>query len=177
MEVMKEIWKQIPGYEGLYEASTLGRIRSMERIASGRWGHSHRRSHILKANNIHNGYQQVKFSIDGIKSQPLVHRLVAKTFIPNPLNLPQVNHKDGNPANNQVDNLEWCTASENCKHRNHVLKKWVGRPKKPVRCLETGIIYESSHHASRALQINCGSIFATCQGKHQKADGMHFEFV
>lgn len=174
---MEEIWKPIPGYEGFYEASAYGRIRSVERIAIGRWGHNHRKSHVLSPNDVHDGYQQVKFSIDGEKSQQLVHRLVAAAFIPNPNNLPQVNHKDGNHRNNSVENLEWCTASENSRHRSRILDKWVGRPKKPVKCIDTGTIYESSHHAGRALQISAGNIFAVCQGKYQTAGGLHFEFA
>lgn len=73
---IKEIWKAIPGYEGIYEASSEGRIRSVDRISKGRWGYATRKSHVLRQNDVHNGYMQVKFSIDGIKSQPLVHRLV-----------------------------------------------------------------------------------------------------
>lgn len=75
---MDEIWKPIPGFEGYYEASNLGRIRSVERIVRGRWGFSRRHSQILKQNNVHHGYRQVRFSIDGIKSQPLVY--IAETF-------------------------------------------------------------------------------------------------
>jgi hypothetical protein len=172
-----EIWKPIPGFEKYYEASSHGRIRSIERIAIGRWGHAHRKSHILKPNDVHNGYLQVKFSIDGNKFQPLVHRLIAETFIPNPNKLPQVNHKDGNPKNNFIENLEWCTAAENSQHRSRVLKKWVGHPKKPIRCLDTEVIYESSHHASRALRISQGGIFSACQGKQQSAGGLRFEFI
>lgn len=172
-----EIWKEIPGYEGYYEASTYGRIRSIERISKGRWGYAHRMPHVLSPNDVHDGYQQVKFSIDGVKSQPLVHRLVAITFIPNPLGLPQINHKDGNKSNNNVENLEWCSAAENSQHRSRVLKKWVGHPKQPVKCLNNGIIYESSHHASRDLGIGQGGIFAVCQGKQATAGGMRFQFA
>ena len=179
MEVvlLAEMWKSIPGYEGYYEASSLGRIRGVDRTVRGRWGAYISRGHILKTNNVHNGYLQVKFSIDGEKTQPLVHRLVAMTFIPNPGNLPQVNHKDGNPANNDMTNLEWCTASENSLHRCRVLKKKVGRPERKVRCIDTGIVYDSSHHAAKALNINQGNIFSVCQGKWNTAGGLRFEFV
>lgn len=173
----KERWKPIPGYEGIYEASTLGRIRSVSRYINGRWGMTFRKSHILSPNDVHDGYQQVKFSINGVKSQPLLHRLVAETFIPNPMNLPQVNHKDGNKSNNRVENLEWCTASENSLHRNRILHRETGRPKRGVICLETGIKYDSSHHASRGMGISQGNIFSVCQGKYQTAGGYHFEFV
>lgn len=172
-----EEWKAIPGYEGYFEASTEGRIRSVSRVAIGRWGSNRRKSHVLTPNTTHHDYQQVKFSIDGKKSQKLVHRLVAMTFIPNPDNLPQVNHKDGNGANNAVNNLEWCTASDNCLHRNHVLHKYVGRAKKPVKCVETGEVFESSYQAARVMNFSQSCIYMTCQGKLQKTGGYHFEFV
>lgn len=174
---MEEIWKPIPGYEGYFEASTQGQIRSVDRIAKGRWGAAKRKSRILTPNNTGNGYQQVKFSIDGNKSQPLVHRLIAETFIPNPNNLPQVNHKDGNKENNRADNLEWCSASYNSTHRCRVLKKEVGRPKRAVRCIDTGKVYKSSHHAARDLNLNQGGIFAVCQGHGETVKGLRFEFV
>jgi len=174
---VNEEWRSIPGYEGYYEASTAGRIRSVDRMQTGRWGEVFHPSHILTPNDVHNGYQQVKFSIEGEKSQPLVHRLIAMTFLPNPDNLPQVNHKDGNPGNNNVSNLEWCTASENSLHRCRELKKRVGRPYRRVRCIDTGKVYESSHHAARELNISQGNIFSVCQGHWSTAGGKRFEFV
>lgn len=173
---MGEIWKPIPGYEGYYEASNCGRIRNVPRLINGRWGPYQLQQHVLKTLNVHDGYLQVKFCIDNHKEQKLVHRLVAETFIPNPQGLPQVNHKDGNPSNNEISNLEWCTASENSLHRCRVLKREVGRPKKKVMCLETGKIYESSHHAARDLHLSQGGIFMVCQGKGMTAGGPHFKF-
>lgn len=173
-----EIWKPIPGFEDYYEASNLGRIRSKERMYIGRWGTPrHLSTHVLKTNNTHNGYLQVKFSIDGVKYQPLVHRLVASTFIANPLNLPQVNHKDGDATNNNAENLEWCTASQNAIHRCHVLKHCSGKPRRKVLCKENKKIYESSHHAARELEINQGGIFNVCNGKQKSTRGLHFKFV
>ena len=174
----KEVWKAIPGYEGFYEASTHGRIRSVDRTAIGRWGNEiFVKSHILRCNNVHNGYQQVKFCINGVREQPSVHRLVAKTFIPNPRNLPQVNHKDGNPSNNCIDNLEWCTASENAKHRCHVLRHFGGRKARKVLCIDTGVIYENSHHASLELGVNEMNIYRVCRGKGRTAGGLKFKYV
>lgn len=132
---------------------------------------------MLTPNTTHHDYQQVKFSIDGKKSQKLVHRLVAMTFIPNPDNLPQVNHKDGNAGNNAVENLEWCTASQNCWHRNNVLNKYVGRPKRPVRCIETGEEFESTYHAAREMKCNQACVYSVCNGKQSHAHGYHFEFI
>lgn len=111
----QEIWKPVPGYEDAYEVSSFGRVRSIARTiyCRNRWGGTISKSFPsrIKAqtNNRNLGYFSI--SIDrGKGSKTLfVHRLVAKAFIPNPDNLPYVNHKDRNPSNNRVENLEWCT--------------------------------------------------------------------
>lgn len=113
---MVEIWKSILGYEGLYEVSNLGRVRSLDRRVSYTNGQVHiHKGRILKP-GVSNGYMQVHLCNNGSMKQPLVHRLVAEAFIPNPDNLPQVNHKDENPSNNNVDNLEWCTSEYNINY-------------------------------------------------------------
>ena len=107
---MEEIWKTIKGYEGLYEVSNLGRVRSLDRCVVYANGQVHiHRGKILRP-GISNVYMQVHLCKCGDMKQPLVHRLVADAFIPNPENLPQVNHKDEDPSNNKVRNLEWCTS-------------------------------------------------------------------
>ena len=112
---MEEIWKDIKGYEGLYQVSNLGRVKSLERVVD--YGHMKcvRKGRIVKQFNTKD-YNNVKLHKDGIRTIYLAHRLVATAFIPNPDNLPVVNHKDGDKTNNCVDNLEWCTASDNVKH-------------------------------------------------------------
>lgn len=109
----KEIWRDVVNYEGLYQVSNLGRVKSL--ISKEK---------ILKQNLDYYKYSYVQLWKDGIGKKIKVHRLVAETFIPNRQNKPQVNHKDGNKLNNHVDNLEWCTGSENIKHAlAHGLKK------------------------------------------------------
>lgn len=173
----QEIWKPIPGYEDYYEASSFGRIKRLSGWRNGRWGKQRVEEKILTPHDCGRGYCQVKFCVNGVRSQPSLHRLIAEAFIPNPDNLPQVNHIDGDKLNNHVDNLEWCTCAENSQHRSRVLKKWVGHPKRPVRCIDTGILYESSHHASRDLHIGQGGIFSNCQGRTSQAGGLRFEFA
>lgn len=102
--IMEEIWKDIEGYEG-YQVSNLGRVRSFK----------HKNVRILSTKN-RGGYRQVQLCKDSTKKLCYVHRLVAEAFIPNPDDLPQVNHKDENKANNFVNNLEWCTAKYNLSY-------------------------------------------------------------
>ena len=108
-----EEWKAIAGYEGLYEVSNLGRIKSLSRIDSRGYK---RNEKILKLNKDSGGYLKVSLYKNGKPKQYNVHRLVAIAFIPNPDNLPEVNHKDENRINNYVDNLEWCNRKYNCNY-------------------------------------------------------------
>lgn len=116
--LLKEIWKPIKGYEGLYEVSNLGRVKALERKKNCNRGYGVIKEHFLKPNNHGTcGYYRVPLTNrEHIRKYYLVHRLVAENFIENPKNLPQINHKDGNKENNAVDNLEWCTVSFNIKH-------------------------------------------------------------
>ena len=123
------------------------------------------------------GYMQVKLSKNGVEKKPLVHRLVALTFLPNSLQLPQVNHIDGDKTNNNVTNLEWCTGSDNQLHSRRILNRVCGMKRKPVICLENGKIYESVSHAARELKLYPKNIAKVCKGKYGKTGGMHFKYV
>lgn len=108
---MLEIWKDIQGYEGRYQVSNLGNVKSLKDTL-GR-----PREKLRALGNTRQGYKRVDLYKKGDKPKNhLVHRLVAKAFLPNPENKPMVNHKDSNPSNNHIENLEWCTQSENIIH-------------------------------------------------------------
>ena len=128
---MQEMWESVNGYEGLYEVSNLGRVRSLKRATT--------RGIVLKQTMKH-GYMNVCLSKDNKPSTKRVHRLVAEAFIANPMNKPVVNHIDGDKANNAASNLEWATNSENELHSYRVLGKkpsrpWAGKPRKFARKL------------------------------------------
>lgn len=109
---MQEIWKPVVGLEEYFEISNLGRLKRKDRI--------------LKATN-DRGYLKIKLSVNGKRYLRYIHRLVAEAFIPNPNNYKEVNHKDSNPENNRVDNLEWCDRRYNLdymvKHQNEIKER------------------------------------------------------
>lgn len=141
----EEIWKDIPGYEGLYQASSLGRIRSLRgRVVK-----------IMKQVDHGRGprkYKQIQLSIDKQDITVGVHRLVGLTFVPNPENKPEIDHIDGNPSNNRADNLRWVTRIENANNpisieRRHAYKgekhhfygkKQSEETKKKISCARKG---------------------------------------
>jgi hypothetical protein len=116
----EEIWKPIEGlkdgfYDGLYEVSSLGRIKLLPRILNCPNGKRLTKEKIVTGSNAH-GYRRINLKKDRIRLQIDIHILVARAFIPNPNGYPQVNHIDANRANNEVSNLEWCTQKMNSRH-------------------------------------------------------------
>lgn len=112
--MIKEYWKPVVGYEGLYMVSNWGRVKSLDRWVKSRNGSVRfYKGRILKPITGSNGYLFVNLCKDGKVKVFTVHRLVAEAFLPNPHNYPCVNHKDENKQNNNVSNLEWCTAQYN----------------------------------------------------------------
>lgn len=112
-----EIWRPVNQYEGLYEVSNMGRVRSLDRITNYIDGRVRKfNGRMISPRKAGAGYYQVGLSNNGSKKRDYIHRLVAEAFIPNPKNLPEVNHLDGNKLNNRLSNLEWTTSSENKKH-------------------------------------------------------------
>lgn len=118
-----EVWKAVEGYENLYQVSNLGNVKSLDREVTYSSGVvTLHKGKTLKQDTAR-GYKRVTLSENGKTKRFQVHRLVAMHFVENPEDKPHVNHLDGNKANNVVDNLEWCTASENEQHSFKVLGK------------------------------------------------------
>lgn len=176
MEETQEIWKPIKGYEGLYEVSNLGNVRSCPRIYTDSRGWVyHKKGQTLKY-LLRNHYNSVALCKNNKSAQKTVHRLVATAFIPNPNNLPQINHKDENKLNNHVDNLEWCTAEYNNNYGTGNIRRAISKGKR-VRCIETGEEFFSIGEAGRRLKIQGGNIWKVIIGERNKAGGLHFEYV
>ena len=110
-----EIWKDVEGFEGLYQVSNMGRIKSLDHYASNGIKDILYKGRIIQQ-SLHNGYRIAHLCKNNKVKTVNVHRIVALAFVPNPLNEPQVNHKDGNKANNDASNLEWCSQRENVIH-------------------------------------------------------------
>jgi hypothetical protein len=150
-----EIWKDVKSFEGIYQVSNLGRVKSLSRnfILKGKVNNLHTRvvkEKILKPLNIQ-GYMRVVLCKNRIKKNFQVHRLVALHFIDNPENKSHVNHKDCVKDNNNVINLEWCTPSENSRHAmenglfENAIKASLVKTSKIVLDLTNGIFYDSIH--------------------------------
>jgi hypothetical protein len=173
---MAETWKDVAGYEGLYQVSDQGNVRSRRRRGSS--------GGILKPKVDRNGYVQVELYRKGQRKNILVHRLVAETFIPNPLNLPQVNHKDENPKNNAVDNLEWCTQKYNLNYGTcpaRIAAKLLNGP-----CAKAVFQYDkfgnlikewpSTIEIQRQTGFAQSNISDCCLGKRKSANGYIWRF-
>ena len=122
MNGVGEEWKDIVGYENLYQVSNLGNVRSLDKVIMRKHGESLTvRGRVLKPMII-KGYCYVRLNDCGNWKTEQIHRLVAQAFIPNPDNLPEVNHKDENKSNNRADNLEWCTHNYNVNYGQRTKK-------------------------------------------------------
>lgn len=178
-----EEWKDIPNFEGLYQASTHGRIRSINHIRKNNKGKYEQKGKILKLNKNPNGYLRVRLSKNGIAKTYRINRLIALTFIPNPENKPTVNHINGNKLNNCVKNLEWATNKEQTKHLHSILKipysdcHYCHQANKKKIIRNDGKIYNSLLEAKLDLNNKNAHITEVCQGKLKKTCGYSFKYL
>lgn len=156
-------WRKIERFAG-YEVSENGDVRN---VKTGR---------TLKPITNKKGYLRVRMKRDEMTISSVVHRLVAEAFVENPLNLPQVNHKDGNKKNNHFSNLEWMTGSENIRHRIYELKKHGGIKVRAVVCVETGVVFPSVRDAARAVGGDVSNISRCCKKEGATVKGFHWRY-
>lgn len=175
---MTEIWKPISGYEGLYEVSNLGNVRSLDYRCTGK-------TCLLMPRENGRGYLRVDLCKDGKQRHFPVHRLVAQAFIPNPLGKPTVNHKNEIKTDNSVDNLEWMTVSENNAYGTHpsrvisnLLNCNNSRKVPLVAFTASGEFvgrFESQKEAAQKLGVNVGNISNVRSGKRSHTQGYVFK--
>lgn len=178
----KEIWKDIEGYEGLYQISSYGRVKSLKRYIRKK----HSNEFLLSEVNDDKGYLMVHLRKPSSSKHIRIHRLVAQAFIPNPNNLPQVNHKDEDKTNNRVDNLEWCDAKYNLSYgtrqKREIKTQQQTHPScKPVlQFTKDGDFIKkfiSTKEVERNLNISCGGISLCCRDKLETSGGYKWGYA
>lgn len=178
---MKEVWKDIAGYEGLYQVSNVGNVRSLDRKIKCKNSVRCYKGKPLANCVDDKGYSRVLLSVAGKHKSVQIHRLVAQAFIPNPLGFPEVNHIDENPQNNCVDNLEWCSKLYNLEYGNGRIKSIRSHRKAVLQFdLKNNFIaeYEGVNVAAVAIgkPHDATSITKCCSGNHQTAHGYIWKY-
>lgn len=177
---MEEIWKDIKGYEGVYQVSSFGNVRSYTRRVLYPSGRPHTYTgKLVKQEKTKDGYRRVQLSKDSVDKKFSVHRLVAETSIENPNNFPQVNHKDENRENNRLENLEWCSASYNINYGTRNAK--ISSRAKMVKQIDKNghivAVYSSAMVASKSIGCDLSFLYKCCRGEVKTCSGYRWEYV
>lgn len=190
---MSEQWRDIPGWEGLYQASTEGRIRSVDRLKGDSGSGRAVKGRIMAYTLNHKGYRTVHLSRGGTGKRVSVHRMVAATFIPNESRKEQVNHKNGIKTDNRVENLEWVTNLENMRHAvahgltnmapclaaahtKEAHEKGARKVMRPV-IRSDGKMYDSVKSAAEDMGVHHSAISQNIHGKTRTCKGYSFRFA
>ncbi len=171
---MTEEWRDIKGFEGVYQVSNFGNVK---RIAPSR---RHPTEHIMKKHDCGKGYLSVSLLYNGKKKYMKIHRAVAEAFIPNPNKYPEVNHKDENPSNNCVDNLEWCTHLYNSQYGTRGERIGKAHSKAVVQCSLIGTFirrWESISDVTEVLGFEQSNLCKCLTGKYNSAYGYVWKYV
>lgn len=168
---MEEIWKDIEGYEGIYQVSNLGRVKSLKHSKEGK---------LLKGRVTGKGYLSVVLFRNSVRKSNSIHRLVAQAFIPNPENKPEVNHIDEDKTNNNIDNLDWSTPKENSNHgtRNDRIAETKSIPIIVIN-INTGEVEEfyGISECARQLGLHKQNITSVLKGKRKQTGGYTFKYL
>lgn len=184
MKTRKEIWSWIDGYEGYYMISTLGKVWSAERYRRNGSKWQVVNAHLVATADNGNGYKIVPLWKEGKQKMSYVHRLVAEAFLPHLKHLKYINHKDENKANNNVENLEWCTAKYNCNYGSHGLKfKETLIRNKYNRAIDVytleGVFIETfqlSNELCKKYKIDRRNLYSVCNNLNKSTNGYRFAF-
>lgn len=182
-----EEWRDVVGFEGLYQISNFGNCKSVDRVLRYKNGKEHYyHGHMMKPVKCKNGYLEFQLNKDGKRYCVMAHRVVAMAFIPNPFDFPQINHKDEIITNNCVDNLEWCTSKYNANYGTRKQRCYENGSKKQTKpiyqiSLSGSVIkkWNSIGDASRALGISDSQIIRVCKHKNNNtiAGGFKWEYA
>ena len=183
----EEIWKDVKGYEGIYQISNLGKVKSLNRILSNG---SKRKGIVLKQYTNRDGYVFVCLSKDGKSKTTYIHRLVADAFVPNDENEDEVDHLDNNKLNNFSSNLEWVSRKENVgrswddglmeNQRRTAVKNGLARAKRVIKMDNRGNVlgeYRSQTEAAKAVGVSSPSISMCCTGVSKTAGGYYWKYA
>lgn len=180
--MLQESWKDIAGYEGLYRVSDIGNLMRYEKLVTS--GVKNRAikiypEDILIQTITKQGYKRVRLNKNGKVKNFLIHRLVAMAFIPNPDKKLYVNHINGVKDDNMVENLEWCSSSENQAHAYQTGLKTITKKmdrSRPVRCLTNGLLFPSVVKAAVELNVRSSGITQVCRGFIKNTKNLVFRY-
>ena len=176
---MMENWKDIAGYEGLYQVSNLGRVKSLSRLRKTYGKRTYQTKELLMDVQLsEKGYLRVCLSKNGKQTSYFVHRLVAIAFLENKNHYPVINHINGNKLDNRVENLEFCTQSHNVKeaYRTGLEKKAGRKTEQCTKTMERIKLWDSASEAQRCLGIKATNIVKCCRGKGKTAGGFIWRY-
>lgn len=174
-----KVWRTYPEFEWI-QGNNYGEVRTIDRWGPTSRGNGKRlvKGQILKQYHNNSGYLRVNFSVNGKNINRYVHRIIAECFLPNPDNLPEINHIDCNPLNNCINNLEWCTHEYNCQYREKFGIPTAESHGHPLYAINLNTLevycFSSQREASRELNISQGHISSVIKGKRKQTGGYWF---
>lgn len=169
---MTELWKEVLGYDILYEVSNLGRVRTRYHVNEG-YTTQYR---YVEPNDNGNGYLRFNFKLNGRQKTAYLHRLVADAFVDNPKGYNEVNHKDENKHNNCADNLEWCEHNYNCLYGTRI-ERSAEKCSRSVRCCDTNETFKSLGDAAKHYGIGVTALSNHLNGRSRSCVGYTWEYV
>jgi molybdenum-dependent DNA-binding transcriptional regulator ModE len=177
----QEAWKDVVGYEGLYQISNVGRVKAFAKTVNSSYGKTRTRKEIIRKNQkMTRGYLFIRLARSKKDAKAMsIHFLVAQAFIPNPKKKPEVNHINGIKTDNRVENLEWVTRRENIRHAVNIgLIKTGGASKssRSIKCLTNNKVYGSIIDAAKELGLSVSSVSKVCRGV-QESCGNNYKFT